>query len=501
MTILDSFYILFGTKNAEQTRVQISAIDKQLDEMDKKGKKRTDADNKHYQELKKQRSELLDSLKQQQRELDKVGDSFERLTSNVIGAGLAYLSFGSLKKQTLEAQEFNRALAIQAETSGQNVAELKTLAAAYEQTGGTAEGFLSIVKSWTSIAAQANRPLHNVGEVISYIREQIKGLPKETQQFILQQRYGLPNEALRFFESTNEQYDKLIAKNKELGAITAEETKIADDFGNAWSAALQRVNLGFTHLGDVVLPPITRMLNQFAKGNADADLRGRVRKILGWNTATPEDVDAYIAAHPELTNTPSPSASTAVSSKQQIADFWRANGYDAGAVAGWLSQAQAESSFGANMGSGSHVGLYQWSTARRRSILENTNIDVANAPLDDQLKAALWEAHSMGLTPSALNGRGPAAASNILTQQYERPYLDNSLLSIESARRARMAQGYDLPTLSGASGGDKTISVKIDDINVNTQATDPAGIARGIGSALQNEFRNAVWNVNDGVSG
>ena len=51
----------------------------------------------------------------------------------------------------------------------------------------------------------------------------------------------------------------------------------------------------------------------------------------------------------------------------------------------------------------------------------------------------------------------------------------------------------------GGSGGDKTVNVKIDDIHVNTQATDASGIAQGIGSGLQNEFRNAIGNWDDGV--
>jgi hypothetical protein len=49
-------------------------------------------------------------------------------------------------------------------------------------------------------------------------------------------------------------------------------------------------------------------------------------------------------------------------------------------------------------------------------------------------------------------------------------------------------------------GGNRTTSVKIDNVNVQTQATDPAGIAQGIGPALQNEFRNTISNYDDGVS-
>lgn len=497
MSILDSFYILFGTKNVAQTRSEISSIDKQLDDMDKKGKKRGEGEDKRYQELKKQRKELIESLQQQQRALDTLGNSFENFAKNAIGAGLAYVSFGALKAGILDAQKFNRELAIQAKVSGQNVTELKAFDAAYQQTGGSAEGFLSLIKNWTAIAAQANRPLHNIGDVIGYIRDQIKGLPKETQQFILQQRYGLPTESLAFFEQTNEQYDELIKKNKQLAAVTEEDTKIADDFGEAWSNAVQLVDKRFTHLGTIVLPYVTKLLKGMVTLSEEA--KSPAGLIGNAEVTTIKQVLGFFGIKGK-SKSPAENPPVSGSSKQQIADFWSSKGYDSAATAAWVAQAQVESSFDPTARNGSHFGLYQWDAERRRRIKKETDTDIGSAPLHSQLEAAFWEAQTMGLTPSALNGKSANGVSNILTTKFEIPSTNPYQLAAEASKRARIASSYgNLSNAGAGEGGDsKTINVKIDDISISTMATNVSEIASGIGTALLNEIKTAYWNANDG---
>lgn len=53
--------------------------------------------------------------------------------------------------------------------------------------------------------------------------------------------------------------------------------------------------------------------------------------------------------------------------------------------------------------------------------------------------------------------------------------------------------------LSAGRGGDRTNTVNIDKVEVNTQATDADGIAKGIGKSLGSEMRNAADQFDDGV--
>ena len=194
------------------------------------------------------------------------------------------------------------------------------------------------------------------------------------------------------------------------------------------------------------------------------------------------------------------------SAQQQVYDFWRSKGYGPGAAAGWTANAQAESRFGMdpNTNSNGHYGMYQWSPVRREKIRAMTGIDVANASIDDQLKAAAWEAQTMGLGPDAFPGSAGQSAA-LISNKFEIPSTTQGGLASEAARRSRIAEGYgQIASSFGGSPGEgnpnRSISVKIDDINVQTQATDAAGISRGISAELKNQIRMAISNIDDGIA-
>lgn len=50
-----------------------------------------------------------------------------------------------------------------------------------------------------------------------------------------------------------------------------------------------------------------------------------------------------------------------------------------------------------------------------------------------------------------------------------------------------------------ARGGDKTVNVQVDKVEVATQATDAQGISQDIGRTLGNEMRSAADLFDDGV--
>ena len=139
MTTLDTFTIDFKTGSTSQAKAEIAAIDKQLDEMDKKGKKRTGLEEKQYIEAKKRRKELLDETKQQQRETDKLADSFGKIAQNILGAATAFATLGGLKTGILDAAKLNSTIELQSRVTGQSASELATYGAAVQEFGGDAK--------------------------------------------------------------------------------------------------------------------------------------------------------------------------------------------------------------------------------------------------------------------------------------------------------------------------------------------------------------------------
>ena len=85
---------------------------------------------------------------------------------------------------------------------------------------------------------------------------------------------------------------------------------------------------------------------------------------------------------------------------------------------------------------------------------------------------------------------------------FERPANGMSEAMLRGRLALRIAN--ETPFSAGASGiagsGEKTVSIKIDEINVHTQATDAEGISRGIGHHLNAHLRATVANFDDGVA-
>jgi hypothetical protein len=534
MTVLDTFYLLFKN-DAAASRKDVSDLEKQIDALTLKGKKRNEAEDKALKEATKRHKELTRELKDQNKQVEELGSSFAKALEGGVSAFAAYASFSGIKSGMLDAQKFNRELAIQSKVSGQNVGELKAFGAAYESAGGSAEGFLGLIKNATAIAAQAGRPLRNIRELFAFIRNDIKGLPLEQAQFRLQSQYGLPSESLAFFEQSQADYERAIKSGYELADVTKQDTDAADAFGQAWSRVAQGLDTAFTHLGSDVFPTLTPRLEAFSSWVADLKnhqgaTEGFFGSLIAGVTALSYGLSKAIGSYgvkglmkfggkgaltagvlagggllyESLKHRDDPAkggSGISGSARQQVIDFWKAQGFSNSQAKGWAANAQAESSFNPAASNGSHSGIYQWDAKRRANILAGTGIDVRTASLQDQLRAAAWEASSMGITPRTLPAESGQAAASI-SNRYEVPALTSSGLLMEAAKRASIARSYgSIPSIPGATGGggDKTINVKIDDINVHTQATDASGIAQGIGSGLRNEFRNAIGNWDDGI--
>jgi hypothetical protein len=78
----------------------------------------------------------------------------------------------------------------------------------------------------------------------------------------------------------------------------------------------------------------------------------------------------------------------------KIYKFWLANGFTPAQASGLLAQADAESSLDPKAigDHGQALGLDQWHTSRVDAIRKGCGVDLSKLPpLEDQLKAALWE--------------------------------------------------------------------------------------------------------------
>ena len=158
-------------------------------------------------------------------------------------------------------------------------------------------------------------------------------------------------------------------------------------------------------------------------------------------------------------------------------DYLVSQGYTLGQAAGILGNAKVESAGNPtpaqNAYNAGHYGKFQWDATRRATILAGLNIDVATASEQDQDKAFVWEAHQRGDDAKIQTANNEYGAAAITNSYFER--------SGSESINARMRAAHDLATqysssLASGSGSNSSVSnatsVKIDDVTINTQATD-----------------------------
>jgi hypothetical protein len=178
--------------------------------------------------------------------------------------------------------------------------------------------------------------------------------------------------------------------------------------------------------------------------------------------------------------------------------YFKSQGWTTEQAAGIVAQAQAESSFDPSARNAGHGGLFQWDKSRRDAILAGTGIDVYNASIDDQLKAAQWElTHTEGAAGQGLREQTSAgAAATYLDRNYER----SGDSPLRQRHRALLAEQF-----AASAGEDSSTSVVINgDVLVNApKATDADGIARDFMGSLKKaagDAYNTTVQANTGLN-
>jgi hypothetical protein len=196
--------------------------------------------------------------------------------------------------------------------------------------------------------------------------------------------------------------------------------------------------------------------------------------------------------------------------EQESFNFWISQGYSPAQAAGLVANEKRESGFkgAAAIGdNGQARGAFQWHPDRVKKIKDATGIDVTTAGHSEQLRAAAWELQNSGVAEQLKRAQTPEEAGAIVSNRFERPANGTQEAIIRGQMAAQVAQDQlartpsALPWAQNSSvvGGDKTMSVSVGTVNVQTQATDAQGVAQAIGPALKNELRTTTSNWDDGV--
>jgi len=515
MTILDTFFLDFKTQNVAQTSNDIKNLDKQISDLAAKGNKRNEEEQKQLKILRKQRLEATQDLKDQVRTTDALGDSFGSLATKIIGVGAALFGLNEVKNGVLSAVKNNVSTANQAFIGGQDPNDLRTIAAIVESAGGSGEGAKALIDSMRHALTQRGLPFTNPLGVLNQANKDVQGRTKTDQARVLEQLYGINDEALESqLEKSVEEWQKIVELKKKSTALTAKDYADAVEFEGALTSLDQTWTKFYTKLGTATFPALefllsimTDILTVSEKAKASAEFvfggGGKIYNPHGGSFfASNRGVSSQYSTLSSETQNP-PTASIAPKTGNAAIDFWLGQGYTLNGAIGMAAQEQGESSGNPNarkMDSKGrmHYGLYQFDPTRRAEILAGTNIDVATASAEDQRKAAAWDAHRRGDDVRINQGTTPEGSSNIANSYFE--------VSGEDPRRREMI-AHQLAMQWGAgaqnSGAGSELNVKIDKVEINTQATDANGIGRDFAQAfdyhLSLHLDNLYSDTNDGI--
>lgn len=217
---------------------------------------------------------LEDGIKQTETTLMGLGKTFM-----AVFAGIA--SFGAIKKITDDFVELNIQLGFTKSLTGASVESIQSLGNALQRFGGSAETVSSSLKSMGSMLEQAKRGQGALIEVarrygISFnpwgkAEDNIKGIVQQLGKFSAQQRtfiggqLGLDESLIIASEDGGKALDELMKKQKELGLMTEEDTKLARNFKNAQLDLKDMFNSVTRELARYVIPSLIKMTDLFTK--------------------------------------------------------------------------------------------------------------------------------------------------------------------------------------------------------------------------------------------
>jgi tetrahydromethanopterin S-methyltransferase subunit G len=505
MNLLDSFFILF--------EADASKLNKGLDESDKRARKTTD-------EVKK-----LDDAAYKMGE--RLGNSIKTLGGALVGFIAARSLMASFNASVMEADKMDES----AKALGVATEELSAYSDAVKEAGGTTEGFQgslralnqSLAMAATTGKSRATPFLKEMGIDLDNVKNKGKTafdfLPQIADAFAtmgkqeslaMGQKIGFDVGTIMMLQGGKRELEALIQKHKELGSITTKQGEIAAKFNDQLDDARHALRSVWLGIAEAVLPVVTSIVGgfttviQFVRRHSDFFIGffGAIATVItavllpslyrmaaavviafapffvvgaviaGLATLFAllyDDVMAFLAGQDSLLGKMLERWPVLGRIFQGLADIVRA-------VAAAVLDAFN------TMGTGI-AAVWGDLTAKVRAFFDFVK---AGAALVKGIAGALVGAFTGGGRPGATS---PQVMQGVAAGQSALGLAGSSPISSQTSN-----------SISNTRGGNRSTTVQVGKVEVQTQATDAAGISKAIGGTMQTQLSQAVDNFDDGVA-
>lgn len=437
--ILETFYVLFKNNSSDLI----------------KGNK----------DAEKSTKQLGENLKNTGEDATKLGEQYVKMVEGATAALTGLVSFRAIASGLFKASDINSDLQLQSNLLGQNVVSLKAYGAAVETLGGNAADFRSNIQGiFEDISSKGGR-LPAIDTIIEKFRTVLKtaGGDVSQQQFLFG-KLGISSQSLKsLILLPDKEYTDVIAKQKELAANTEEGAKVAREFQKTWSDVGHSLDSVFTVVGTDVLPTFQDF----------SSLLIRFFDYLKDNKGLAEGF--FITAASGVTILSAAIVSSLIPALGGLV-----------AASGGVAAVLAPLAALADVGVRGHNSLLGQGARKIAALLDAKIYEDEGMLTDGPSKK-----DSFRITSEAIG----ANESAIMAQQRmlrNVGRVKTSLLDADSTQFGLLG--------NTTSNNSKSINVKIDNINVQTDASNSSEISQGISNNLLSHIRATMANLDDGVA-
>lgn len=233
-SILETFYILFKS-NAGEVKAGADEAKKTTDDLEKK----------------------INSTNVAAKDL---GKTFTGVVEAAGSALAGLLSLGALKANILQAAAYNNELSKQSQLLNLNAAEMSAWGGAVQAAGGSAEGFTASLKGLYSQYAQIGLGgrVAGVFDILPRLAERFERM-SQSSSYMLGKRLGLDDGTIMLLQKGRREVETMIERQKELTHVTKADLEISRKFNTEWENTGKVFRSLFTTIGSDVLPFFTRM--------------------------------------------------------------------------------------------------------------------------------------------------------------------------------------------------------------------------------------------------
>jgi hypothetical protein len=471
------------------------------------------------------------------RETDRVatnlGGSFKELAMRSAGVLAAFASVGTLIEGVKAATDFNDKLGETAEALGINVEDLSAWGDAAQMSGGSADEFQNTLRSLnTSMnavdvtgksrllpffqelginmldAAGKARP---VMDLLPELAKKFEGMDK-SKALGIGAKLGLDKGTVMLLQKGSKGVEELIRRQKELGVTTAEDAQIAGDFNDAIDDTHHVLRTLYTSIGSAVLPMLTAFNKGFQEGMIW--LRANKNVVTGFFIAVAAVItNAYLPAAIEAAATTlimnAPFILTAllvagVSAAfallyDDIMTFLDGGDSVIGQLLDWVNSFEllnaaikfVKALFGFLS---DEITNFLATSGLVKTVVDTLSMAFSGWKmiLDGVIESFKWIIDRAGQIGSAIKEFAGFVGKDLMAT------LNAGANSLNAASNNPLA-AQTSNSISSANSSNKTSNIKIDKVEVNTQATDSEGISKGISDTLANHLKQTTAHFDDGV--